>query len=67
MGNVSSRTLSASNTSVANNDCFFLLQFFVIIQFLIQASVRLTQGLLMAADAGVLLTLPLARPVKVQH
>ena len=35
--------------------------------FHIQASVRLTQGLLMAADAGVLLTLPLARPVKVQH
>ena len=44
-----------------------VFQFFVIIQFLIQASVRLTQGLLMAADAGVLLTLPLARPVKVQH
>ena len=32
-----------------------------------QASVRLTQGLLMAADAGVLLTLPLVRPVKVSQ
>jgi len=32
--------------------------------FIGRASVRLTQGLLMAADAGVLLTLPLARPVK---
>jgi len=28
------------------------------------ATVRLTQGLLLAADVGVLLTLPLVRPVK---
>jgi len=32
--------------------------------FIGRATVRLTQGLLMAADVGVLLTLPLVRPVK---
>merc|ERR1712130_672944 len=32
--------------------------------FIGRATVRLTQGLLLAADVGVLLTLPLVRPVK---